>query len=36
MGSLNMGYASTLGVFWLLFLLAFSVLYVRLVGRREK
>jgi multiple sugar transport system permease protein len=35
MGSLNMGYASTLGVFWLLFLLGFSILYVRLVGRRE-
>jgi multiple sugar transport system permease protein len=35
MGSLNMGYSSTLGVFWLIFLLGFSVLYVRLVGRRE-
>lgn len=35
MGSLNMGYSSTLGVFWLLFLLGFSVLYVRLAGRRE-
>lgn len=34
-GSMNMGYASTVGVFWLLFLLAFSILYVRLVGRRE-
>jgi multiple sugar transport system permease protein len=35
MGSLNMGYASTLGVFWLVFLLGFSVLYVRFVGRSE-
>ena len=35
MGSLNMGYASTVGVFWLLFLLGFSILYVRFVGRRE-
>jgi ABC-type sugar transport system permease subunit len=36
MGSLNMGYSSTIGVFWLLFLLGFSVLYVRFVGRRER
>jgi multiple sugar transport system permease protein len=35
MGSLNMGYSSALGVFWLVFLLAFSILYVRLAGRRE-
>lgn len=35
MGSLNMGYASTVGVFWLLFLLGFSIIYVRFVGRRE-
>jgi multiple sugar transport system permease protein len=35
MGSLNMGYASTVGVFWLVFLLGFSIVYVRLVGRRE-
>ena len=35
MGSLNMGYSSTIGVFWLLFLLGFSVLYVRFVGRSE-
>jgi len=34
MGSLNMGFSSALGVFWLVFLLGFSVLYVRLVGRR--
>jgi ABC-type sugar transport system permease subunit len=31
-----MGFSSALGVFWLVFLLGFSVLYVRLVGRREK
>ncbi|MBN1835105.1 MAG: sugar ABC transporter permease [Spirochaetales bacterium] len=36
MGSLNMGYSSTIGVFWLVFLLGFSILYVRLVGRAEK
>lgn len=36
MGSLNMGYSSALGVFWLLFLLGFSVLYVRFVGRSER
>lgn len=35
MGSLNMGYASTVGVFWLVFLLSFSIIYVRFVGRRE-
>jgi multiple sugar transport system permease protein len=35
MGSLNMGYASTVGVFWLIFLLSFSMIYVRFVGRRE-
>jgi len=36
MGSLNMGYASTVGVFWLLFLLSFSIIYVRFAGRREE
>jgi multiple sugar transport system permease protein len=35
MGSLNMGYASTLGMFWLLFLLGFSIIYIRFIGRRE-
>ncbi len=35
-GSMNMGYASTIGVFWLLFLLAFSILYVNFLGKREK
>jgi hypothetical protein len=30
-----MGYGSTIGVFWLLFLLTFSVMYVHFVGRRE-
>jgi len=34
-GSMDMGYGSTIGMFWLLFLLAFSVLYVRFVGRKE-
>jgi multiple sugar transport system permease protein len=36
MGSMNMGYSSTLGMFWLFFLLGFSVIYVRFVGRRER
>ena len=34
-GSMDMGYSSAIGMFWLLFLLGFSVVYVRLVGRRE-
>jgi multiple sugar transport system permease protein len=34
-GSMDMGYGSTIGVFWMVFLLGFSILYVRLVGRRE-
>lgn len=34
-GSMDMGYGSTIGVFWLLFLLTFSVMYVHFVGRRE-
>ncbi len=34
-GSMDMGYGSTIGVFWMLFLLGFSVVYVRFVGRRE-
>jgi multiple sugar transport system permease protein len=34
-GSMDMGYGSTIGVFWLLFLLGFSIVYVRLAGRRE-
>jgi multiple sugar transport system permease protein len=34
-GSMDMGYGSTIGVFWMLFLLGFSVLYVRFVGRGE-
>ncbi len=34
-GSMNMGYSSAIGMFWLLFLLGFSVVYVRLVGRQE-
>jgi ABC-type sugar transport system permease subunit len=32
---MDMGYGSTIGVFWMLFLLGFSVLYVRFVGRGE-
>jgi ABC-type sugar transport system permease subunit len=32
---MDMGYGSAIGVFWLLFLLGFSVVYVRFVGRRE-
>ncbi len=34
-GSMDMGYGSAIGVFWMLFLLAFSVVYVRFVGKRE-
>jgi multiple sugar transport system permease protein len=34
-GTLDMGTSSTIGVFWLAFLLAFSIIYVRFVGRRE-
>ena len=34
-GSMNMGYASALGIFWLLFLLIFSIFYVGYVGKRE-
>lgn len=33
-GSMNMGYASTVGIFWLLFLLGFSILYISYLGRR--
>ena len=35
LGGMDMGYGSTIGVFWLVFLLAFSVVYVRVAGRRE-
>ena len=35
LGGMDMGYGSTIGVFWLVFLLAFSVLYVRVAGSRE-
>jgi multiple sugar transport system permease protein len=34
-GSMDMGYGSAIGVFWLVFLLGFSIIYVRLAGRRE-
>jgi len=33
-GSMNMGYASTVGVFWLLFLLGFSIFYINYLGKR--
>jgi multiple sugar transport system permease protein len=35
MGGMNMGYASAVGVVWLVFLFGFSVLYVNVLGRRE-
>jgi multiple sugar transport system permease protein len=35
-GSMNMGYASALGVFWLIFLFGFSVLYISYMGRRSE
>jgi multiple sugar transport system permease protein len=34
-GGMDMGYSSTIGVFWLFFLMAFAVIYVRVAGRRE-
>jgi multiple sugar transport system permease protein len=34
-GSMNMGYSSALGVFWLLFLLGFSVFYISYMSRGE-
>lgn len=34
-GSMNMGYASAVGVFWLLFLLGFSIFYVSYMGRKQ-
>ncbi len=35
LGSMDMGYASAIGAFWLLFLLGFSIVYVRFLGGRE-
>jgi len=32
----NMGYASAMGVIWLVFLLVFSLVYIRVVGGREE
>ena len=34
-GSMNMGYSSALGLFWLVFLFCFSLIYIRVVGKRE-
>jgi multiple sugar transport system permease protein len=34
-GGMDMGTSSTIGVFWLVFLMAFAMLYVRTAGRRE-
>jgi multiple sugar transport system permease protein len=34
-GSMDMGFGSSIGVFWMVFLLGFCVIYVRLVGRKE-
>jgi len=34
-GSMDMGFGSSIGVFWMIFLLGFCIIYVRLVGRRE-
>ena len=34
-GSMDMGYGSAIGIFWLLFLLGFSIIYVRFVGKRS-
>lgn len=35
-GSMNMGYGSTVGVFWLLFLFGFSIVYVKFVGKEQR
>jgi multiple sugar transport system permease protein len=34
-GSMNMGYSSAIGVFWLVFLMGFSILYISYLGRRS-
>jgi len=34
-GSMNMGYASAIGVFWLLFLLGFTIFYIGYMGRKS-
>ncbi len=34
-GGMDMGYSSTIGMFWLVFLMAFAVIYVRSAGRRD-
>ena len=34
-GSMNMGYSSAIGVFWLVFLMGFSILYISYMGRRS-
>ena len=34
-GSMNMGYASALGIFWLLFLLIFSIFYIGYMGKQK-
>jgi len=35
-GSLNMGYSSAVGIFWMAFLLCFSIVYVKLIGKEER
>ncbi len=35
-GSMNMGYSSAVGIFWLAFLLCFSIFYIRFLGKREE
>ena len=34
-GSMNMGYSSAIGVFWLVFLMGFSILYISYMGRHS-
>lgn len=34
-GGMDMGYSSTIGIFWLVFLLAFSMIYIRMAGSKE-
>ena len=34
-GSMDMGYSSAIGIFWILFLLGFSIFYIRFVGKRS-
>ncbi len=34
-GSMNMGYSSAIGIFWMVFLIVFSAIYIRVVGNED-